>query len=98
MTHFPKIWIDETKCKSLLNALENYYREWDEQRQVYLPKPVHNWASNYASAFMLMCLGLHHTASGKSGEEYDRIRNEALYGVNSTLPRIFRKGLSDKGY
>ncbi len=94
LTHFPKCWIDSVKCKSLIDALENYYREWDEQRQVYKPKPVHNWASNYASAFMGIFLGLHHTQSGKSGKEYVDIRNEALYGApNSNLPRIFRQGL-----
>jgi hypothetical protein len=93
LTHFPKVWIDETKCKSLIDALENYYREWDEQRQVYKPKPVHNWASNYASAFMGIFLGLHHCASGKSGDEYMKMRQEALYGGNNNLPRIFRDGL-----
>lgn len=98
LTHFPKIWIDETKCKSLLNALENYFREWDEQRQVYKPKPVHNWASNYASAFMLMCQGLSHTASGKSGEEYDRLRKKMLYGDDSNLPGVFRRGLNQNQY
>ncbi len=92
LTHFPKVWIDETKCKSLIDALENYYREWDEQRQVYKPKPVHNWASNYSSAFMGIFLGLHHCATTKSGDEYVKMRNEALYGTNN-LPRIFREGI-----
>lgn len=96
LTHFPKVWIDAVKCKSLVDALENYYREWDEQRQVYKPKPVHNWASNYASAFMGIFLGLHHCMTGKPASEYDKIRNEALYGGDySALPRIFRKGILD---
>jgi len=95
LTHFPKIWIDEIKCKSLIDALENYFREWDEQRQVYKPKPVHNWASNFASSFMLMCLGIHKTATGTTGEEYDKLRNEMLYGGQANLPRIFRKGFGE---
>ena len=98
LTHFPKVWIDAVKCKSLVDALENYYREWDEQRQVYRPRPVHNWASNYSSAFMAIFLGLHHTAQGKSGAEYDKIRNEALYGRNNNLPRVFQKGLREQGF
>lgn len=94
LTHFPKVWIDEVKCKSLIDALENYYREWDEQRQVYKPKPVHNWASNYASAFMGIFLGLHHCATTKSGDEYTKMRQEALDGsAYSNLPRIFRQGM-----
>jgi phage terminase large subunit len=99
LTHFPKIWIDEVKCKSLIDALENYYREWDEQRQVYRPKPVHNWASDYASAFMGIFIGLHHCMTSKPAQEYDKIRNEALYGEGySALPRIFRKGLKEQGF
>lgn len=92
LTHIGKVWIDGTKCKSLLDALENYYREWDELRQVYRPKPVHNWASNYSSAFMAIFLGMQYCTTGKSPEEYDRIRNEALYGRNK-LPRIFEQGM-----
>lgn len=92
LTHFPKVWIDAVKCKALVDALENYYREWDELKQVY-GKPVHNWASNFSSAFMGIFLGLHHTTSGKSGEEYTRMRQEALYGGNNNLPRIFRQGM-----
>jgi hypothetical protein len=57
---------------------------------------VHN--SNYSSAFMAIFIGLHHTAAGKSGAEYDRIRNEALYGKNNNLPRVFQKGLRDQGF
>lgn len=98
LTHFPKVWIDSVKCKSLIDALENYYREWDEQRQVYKRNPVHNWASNYSSAFMAIFIGLHHTTAGKSGAEYDRIRNEALYGKHNNLPRVFQKGLREQGF
>lgn len=94
LTHFPKVWIDEVKCKALIDALENYYREWDEQKQVYKRIPVHNWASNYASAFMGLFLGLHHTQTKTSAEQYDRIRQDALYGDKySGLPKIFRDGM-----
>lgn len=99
LTHFPKVWIDSVKCKSLIDALENYYREWDEQRQVYKQKPVHNWASNYSSAFMGIFIGLHHCLTNKPSSDYDKIRNEALYGEGySALPRIFRKGLKEQGF
>jgi hypothetical protein len=46
-THFPKFWIDAENCKSLLDAMENYRREFDEKNNVYRNKPLHNWASNY---------------------------------------------------
>lgn len=92
LTHIGKVWIDKEKCKRLIDGLENYYREWDELREVYKAKPVHNWASNWASAFMGIFLGLP-KLSTKNGEYYDQIRNEALYGTNSRLPRIFQQGI-----
>ncbi len=45
--NFNKFFIDDKKCKKLLEAFENYYREWDEHHQVYKQKPIHNWASDY---------------------------------------------------
>jgi hypothetical protein len=47
LTHFPKFWIDENKCRSLIDALENYYREWDESKRKYNDKPLKNWAAHY---------------------------------------------------
>jgi phage terminase large subunit len=41
---------DETKCADGIHALENYAYEWDEDRQIFKPKPMHNWASHGASA------------------------------------------------
>lgn len=89
MTHFPKFWIDSVKCKSLVDAIENYYREWDDHKQVYKPKPVHNWASNYCDALKYLCQSLPYTTQGATGSDYDRKKNEALYGSNSGLPRFF---------
>lgn len=91
-THFPKFWIDENRCRSLINALENYRREWDEERQIYKDKPIHNWASNYADALRYLCMGLHKTQRGLTSEEFDRKRAEAMYG-NSQLPRFFDQNI-----
>jgi len=86
MTHFPKFWIDQTNCKSLVDALENYYREWDEQKQVYKRKPVHNWASNYADALRYLAQSIHLTSNGITSEEFDKKRLEALMGGRKELP------------
>ena len=90
LTHIHKLWIDKGKCAGLVDALNNYYREWDEARRVYKPKPVHNWASNYASAFMTMFAGLHETYSGAPPDYYDKIRRQALYGAQGNLPNWLR--------
>lgn len=44
---FSKIWIDETKCKPLIKALENYRQEWDGKRKVYKGNPLHDWSSHF---------------------------------------------------
>lgn len=89
-THFPKFWIDENRCRSLVNALENYYREWDEMREQYKEKPVHNWASNYADALRYLCMAIHKTKKGLTPEEFEMKKAAALYGDNVELPRMFR--------
>lgn len=90
-THFNKFWIDAEKCKSLINALENYRKEWDEVKQMYLPKPVKSWANHYADALRYLCVALYRTKKGRGPEDFDRAKAEALYGGNQgNLPRFFR--------
>ena len=90
-THFNKFWIDAEKCRSLINALENYRKEWDEMKQMYLPKPVKSWANHYADALRYLCMSLHKTKRGMSPEEFDRKKAQALYGSPmQDLPRFFR--------
>lgn len=85
---FPKFWIDKTKCQSLIDALENYYKEWDETHQRYREKPVHNWASDYCDSLLYLCQALPHCVTGLSSQEFDKIRHEALYGKQ--LPKVFQ--------
>jgi hypothetical protein len=40
---FPRICIDEGKCKQLIKCLENYRKEFDEKHNVYKDRPVHDW-------------------------------------------------------
>lgn len=89
-THFNKFWIDKEKCRSLLDALENYRKEWDEQRQMYTNKPVKSWANHYADAFRYLCLAIHKTKKNMSSEEFDRAKARALYGGTQDLPRFFQ--------
>lgn len=56
--NFNKIYIDETQCKSLIDALEGYRRQWDEQRKVHKDQPLHSWESNYADALRYLCQSL----------------------------------------
>lgn len=88
-THFDKFWIDDERCRSLIDAIENYRREWDEKKQMYSSKPVHNWASNFCDALRYMCAAIHKTKKGRSAQDYERAKRESLY-INNDLPRFFR--------
>ena len=89
-THFNKFWIDAEKCRSLIDALENYRKEWDDVKQTYKNKPIHNWASNYADSLRYLCVSLHKTKRGMTSEEFDRKKAQALYGNQGNLPHLFR--------
>lgn len=51
---FPRVWFDEQRCSQGINCLASYRREYDEKRDVYNDRPVHDWASNGADAFRQM--------------------------------------------
>lgn len=50
-------WFDSNKCEQGLNALRSYHKEWDEDRQVFKPTPVHDWASHGADSFQTFAMG-----------------------------------------
>lgn len=43
---FGTLWIDEKKCEKLLDALQNYHREWSDTLNDFKPKPHHDWSSH----------------------------------------------------
>lgn len=90
---FSKIWIDETNCKDLIKALENYRQEYDVKRKVYKDNPLHNWASHAADSARYLCVSLPKTRDGLSAEELDKRYQEAVYGHNNNMPSVFRDDL-----
>lgn len=78
-----KIWIDETNCKPLIKALENYRQEYDHKRKVYKHTPLHDEYSHYADTTRYLCLALKKLRTANSTpEELERRYNQALYGDN----------------
>ena len=93
-----KVWIDETKCVSLIKALENYRQEYDTKRKIYKTQPLHDWSSHFADAMRYLCVSLPKTRDGLTPEALDRRYNDAMYGSNSNLPDVFRDDLPFQGY
>lgn len=65
---------DDTKCADGLHALENYAYEWDEDRQIFKTKPIHNWASHGASAARYAALAASQIKAGLLTETATRPR------------------------
>ncbi len=89
LVNFGRLYFDQVKCKSLLDALENYRREWVETKQIY-SKPIHNWASDYADALRYLCQSLPKAKQGMSSQDFEMAKAHALYGGQQTLPRFFQ--------
>ncbi len=65
---FPRIWIDQTKCKQLNKCLENYRKEFDPRLETYKERPLHDKFSHGADAFRYMAIAVKkHVDSGRSG-------------------------------
>ena len=53
----PTCWFDEKKCKDGIEALRMYRRDYDEKRQEFRIRPLHDWTSHYADAFRYFAVG-----------------------------------------
>jgi hypothetical protein len=76
---FPRFWIDDDKCLHLIKALENYRKEYDEFREVYKNRPLHDKWSHCADATRYTCIAIstHLQASkGPSDREVERMMDQ----------------------
>ena len=55
---FPRVFFDADKCSRLVDALGSYRAEWDDKRQDFKDKPLHDWTSHAADAFRYMAITL----------------------------------------
>ena len=54
----PRCWFDPEKTKQGLDALRNYRRVFDEKRNVFHDRPLHDWSSHASDAFRYLAVGL----------------------------------------
>ena len=58
----PRCYFDP-KVKQGLDCLRNYRREYDEKRQVFYDRPLHDWSSHGSDAFRYLAIGLDEMSS-----------------------------------
>lgn len=57
-TLLPRSWFDARGCAAGIEALRSYRREWDDRRQSFGDRPLHDWASHAADAARTAAMGL----------------------------------------
>lgn len=50
-SYLPRCWFDEKHCAEGIRSLDNYRKEWDEDRAVWKDRARHDWASHGYKAF-----------------------------------------------
>ena len=58
----PNCWF-HPKTKQGLDALRNYRREYDEKRNVFYDKPLHDWSSHASDAFRYLAVGMNQSSN-----------------------------------
>ena len=54
----PNCWFNTPPTKQGVDCLRNYRRDYDEKRNVYFEKPMHDWASHGSDAFRYLATGM----------------------------------------
>jgi len=55
----PNAWFDEGRCSQGLRMLRSYRKEWDDARQAYKSRPVHDATSHAADAMRYCAISSH---------------------------------------
>lgn len=63
-----RCWFDEKKTERLIAALQNYHREWDDDRGDWRVKPAHDWSSHGSDAMRYLAVGLKEKIQPKKGD------------------------------
>ncbi len=87
----PRCYFDETKCQPLIKALESYRQEYDAKRQVYLGKPLHDWASDYADSFRYLAVSQKLLSDTLSAQDLDNFYNQSRMGNQGNVPKPFQQ-------
>lgn len=58
----PRCWFNKA-TKQGLDCLRNYRREYDEKRNVFFDKPLHDWSSHGSDSFRYLAVGMNQTTN-----------------------------------
>lgn len=67
---FNRCIFDQDNCKQGLLALRNYKKQFDDLRNTFKVKPLHDWSSNAADAFRYLAVGINEKAQEQDHRQY----------------------------
>jgi len=70
---FHKVWINEKTNKELIISLENYRKDFDKKRNIYVNYPIHDKFSHFADGFRYAMIGVKKEEQYKNGLSMDDI-------------------------
>ena len=73
---FPRFYFDESKCGKLIEALENYRREWNEKTGEFGNTPRHDKHSHAADAMRTLARGWREMGLSATGKEEDLVTSD----------------------
>ncbi len=76
-TTIPLARFDRAKCADGIEALKQYRAEYDEERKVLKPTPLHDWSSHAAAAWRYLAIGWQ---AIRAAEPDNRNKPDAIYG------------------
>lgn len=85
----PRVWID-SRCQSVIKALDHYRQEYDPKKKVYKQHPLHDIYSHMADALRYLSISIPQITPSMTAEELNKRYHRAMYGNNSQLPPFFR--------
>jgi phage terminase large subunit len=60
-------YIDQTKCKDGIHAMQHYHCEYDENRQKFKNEPYDDWSADASDAWRYLAIALNQRPSGQLG-------------------------------
>jgi len=88
-----RIWIDRTRCKRLVSALENYSQEWDNKMKVYKERPNHDSYSHVADGLRYLCSSIdissRQTTPEQLNERFVKAKSQSNYVETGPFARKY---------
>jgi hypothetical protein len=75
------------RCEEAITALEQYRREWDDEKKAFRASAVHDWTSHYADSFRYLA------QSWRGGHKRTPIAVRPAWGMHIPPPSEPRKGM-----